>query len=100
MTTVSLGRSTPNRRRAQAALGTAAAAMVGVATVVVGAQLIAVTPPSSAATYARTTASTRPRADTSPNCPAAYQCRQPGTDPLVAYGPDPLIRYGPATWHP
>ena len=45
MTTVSLGRSTPNRWRAHAALGTAAAAMVGVATVVVGAQLIGVTPP-------------------------------------------------------
>ena len=51
MTTVSLGRSMPNRWRAHAALGTAAAAMVGVATVVVGAQLIGVTPPS-AATYA------------------------------------------------
>ena len=62
MTTVSLGRSTPNRWRAHAALGTAAAAMVGVATVVVGAQLIGVTPPS-AATYASTTASTRPPAD-------------------------------------
>ena len=45
MTTVSLGRSMPNRWRAHAALGTAAAAMVGVATVVVGAQLIGVTPP-------------------------------------------------------
>ena len=43
MTTVSLGRSMPNRWRAHAALGSAAAAMVGVATVVVGAQLIGVT---------------------------------------------------------
>jgi hypothetical protein len=68
MTTVSLGRSTPNRWRAHAALGTAAAAMVGVATVVVGAQLIGVNPPTSAATYASTTASTRPPADTSPYC--------------------------------
>ena len=100
MTTVSLARSTPNRWRAHAALGTAAAAMVGVATVVVGAQLIGVTPPTSAATYASTTASTRPPADTSPHCPGAYQCRQPGTDPLVPYGPDPLVPYGPATWHP
>jgi hypothetical protein len=46
MTTVSPGRSTPNRRRAHAALGTAAAAMVSVATVVVGAQFIGVTPPA------------------------------------------------------
>ena len=52
MTTVSLGRSMPNRWRAHAALGTAAAAMVGAATVVVGAQPIGVTPPASAATYA------------------------------------------------
>ena len=84
MTTVSLGRSTPNRWRAHAALGTAAAAMVGVATVVVGAQLIGVTP----------------AADTSPYCPAPYQCLQPGADSLVRYGRDPLVRYGPATWHP
>jgi hypothetical protein len=100
MTTVSLGRSTPNRRRAHAALGTAAAAMVGVATVVVGAHLIGVTPPTSAATYASTTASTRRPADTSPYCRGAYQCLQPGADPLVPYGPDPLVPYGPATWHP
>lgn len=71
MTTVSPGRSTPNRWRAHAALGTAAAAMVGVATVVVGAQLIGVAPPS-AATYASTTASTRPPADTSPYCPRGH----------------------------
>ena len=100
MTTVSLGRSMPNRWRAHAALGAAAAAMVGVATVVVGAQLIGVTPPSSAATYARTTASTRPPADTSPHCPGAYQCLQPGADPLLPYGADPLVPYGPATWRP
>ena len=53
--------------------------MVGVATVVVGAQLIGVTPPY---------------------CPGAYQCLQPGADPLVPYGPDPLVPYGPATWNP
>ena len=99
MTTVSPGRSMPNRWRAHAALGTAAAAMVGVVTVVVGAQLIGVTPPS-AATYASTTASTRPPADTSPYCPGAYQCLQPGADPLLPYGRDPLVPYGPATWRP
>jgi len=72
---------------------------LGVATVVVGAQLIGVAPPS-AATYASTTASTRPPADTSPYCPGAYQCLQPGADPLVPYGRDPLVPYGPATWRP
>ena len=100
MTTVSPGRSTPNRRRAHAALGTAAAAMVGVATVVVGAQLIGVTPAASTAPYPSTTASTRPAADTSPYCPGAYQCLQPGADPLVPYGPDPLVPYGPAVSGP
>ena len=100
MTTVSPGRSTPNRRWAHAALGTAAAAMVGVATVAVGAQLIGVNPPTSAATYASTTASTRPPAATSPYCPGAYQCLQPGADPLLPSGRDPLVPYGPATWHP
>ena len=98
MTTVS--RSMPNRWRAHAALGTAAAAMVGVATVVVGAQLIGVNPPTSAATYTSTTASTRLPADTSPYCPGAYQCLQPGADPLLPSGRDPLVPYGPATWHP
>jgi len=99
MTTVSPGHSAPNRRRAHAALGTAAAAMVGVATVVVGAQLIGVTPAASAGPYASTTVSTRRAADTSPYCPGAYQCLQPGADPLVPYGPDPLVPYGPAMWN-
>ena len=68
--------------------------MVGVATVVVGAQLIGVTPPRLAAR----------RIDEPPQnlpyCPGAYQCLQPGADPLVPYGPDPLVPYGPATWNP
>ena len=84
MTTVSPGRSTPNRRRAHAALGTAAAAMVGVATVVVGAQFIGVTPPAG---------------DTSPSCAEADQCLQPGVDPLISHGLDPLVAYGPAIWN-
>jgi hypothetical protein len=84
MTTVSPGRSTPNRRRAHAALGSAAAAMVGVATVAVGAQLIGVTPPAG---------------DTSPSCAEAYQCLQPGADPLISHGHDPLVSYGPAIWN-
>ena len=99
MTTVSPGRSTPNRRRAHAARGTAAAAMVGVATVVVGAQLVGVTPAASAGPDASTTVSTRPAPDTSPYCPGTYHCLQPGAHPLVPYGPDPLVPYGPAMWN-
>ena len=79
MTTVSLGRSTPYRWRAHAALGTAAAAMVGVATVVVGAQLIGVTPPK------KKKKKILPRGIP---VPAARR------DPLVPYGPDPLVPYG------
>jgi hypothetical protein len=46
MTTVSAGRPTRSRRRVHPAAGTAAATMVAVATVSVGAQFIGVTPPS------------------------------------------------------
>ncbi|MDT5076352.1 MAG: hypothetical protein QOJ80_989 [Mycobacterium sp.] len=84
MTTVNAARSTGNRRRAHSAVGTAAAAMVAVATVVVGAQFIGVTPPAS---------------DTVPYCAGAYQCQQPGTDGLLPRALDPLVRYGPATWN-
>ena len=78
MTTVSLGRSTPNRWRAHAALGTAAAAMVGVATDIVGAQLIGITPPTSAATYASTTASTRCRTESGNFTTRHVRTGQPG----------------------
>jgi hypothetical protein len=84
MTTVSPGRSTPNRRWVRPAVGTAAAAMVGMATVVVGAQFIGVTPPAS---------------DTSPYCAEADQCLQPGADRLLSHGLDPLVPYGPAIWN-
>jgi hypothetical protein len=84
MTTVNAARSTGNRRRVHSAVGTAAAAMVAVATVVVGAQFIGVTPPAS---------------DTVPYCAGAYQCQQPGTDGLLPRALDPLVRYGPATWN-
>jgi hypothetical protein len=84
MTTVSPGRSTPNRRRAHAALGTAAAAMVGVATVGFGAPVIGVTPPAG---------------DTSLYCAGAYQCLQPGVDRLLPHGLDPVVPYGPAMWN-
>src|SRR5690349_3122950 len=33
--------------------------------------------------------------DTSPSCPGAYQCIQPGADPNVPYGTDPSVPYGP-----
>jgi hypothetical protein len=101
MTTVSLGRSMPNRRRAHAALATAAAAMVGVATVVVGAQLIGVTPPTSAGTYASTTASTRPPADTSPYCAGGLTS---ACGPARIHSSHTALTrsspYRPATWNP
>jgi hypothetical protein len=84
MTTVSAGSSTCNRRRVHLAVGTAAAAMVAVATVSVGAQFIGVSPPAS---------------DTSPYCAGAYQCLQPGADPSLPHGLDPLAPYGPAMWN-
>jgi hypothetical protein len=68
MTTVSPGRSTHNRRWVHPAVGTAAAAMVAVATVSVGARFIGVTPPAG---------------DTSPYCAEAYQCLQLGADRLL-----------------
>jgi hypothetical protein len=84
MATVSAARSTRNRRRVHSAVGTAAAAMVAVATVCVGAQFIGVTPPAS---------------DTAPYCAGGYKCQQPGTDRLLSHAPDPLVPYGPATWN-
>jgi hypothetical protein len=83
MTTVSAGRSTLNRRRVHPAVGAAAAAMVAVATVSVGAQFIGVTPPTS---------------DTSSYCAGEYQCLLPGADRLLRHGLDQLVPYGPAKW--
>ena len=83
MTTVSPGRSTRNRRWVHPALGAAAAAMVAVATVSVGARFIGVTPPAD---------------DTSPYCAGAYQCLQAGTDRLLPHRLDPLVPYGPSMW--
>jgi hypothetical protein len=81
MTTVSPGRSTHNRRWVHPAVGTAAPAMVAVATVSVGTRYIGVTPPAG---------------DTSPYCAEAYQCLQPGADRLLPHGRDPLVPHGPA----
>jgi hypothetical protein len=84
MTTVSAGRSTRTRRRVHPAVGTAAAAMVAVATVGLGAQFIAVTPPAG---------------DTSPYCAGAYQCLQPDADRPLPHGLDPLVPSGAAMWN-
>jgi hypothetical protein len=84
MTTVSPGRATHNRRWVQPAVGTAAAAMVAVATVSVGARFIGVIPAAS---------------DTSPYCAEAYQCLQPGGDRLLPHGLDPLVPSGPSIWN-
>jgi hypothetical protein len=84
MTAVSPGHSTYNRRRVHPAVGTAAAAMAGVTTVIVGAQFLGVTPPVS---------------DTSPYCAEAYRCLQPGADRLLPHGLVSLVPYGPAMWN-
>jgi hypothetical protein len=84
MTTVSPDRSTRNRRWVHPAIGTAAAALVVVATVGVGAQFIGVTPPAS---------------DTSPYCAEAYHCLEPDADRTLPHGLDPLASYGPAMWN-
>jgi hypothetical protein len=81
MTTISAGRSTRSQRRVHPAVGIAAAAMVAVATVGVGAQFIGVTPPAS---------------DTSPYCAGAYQCLRPDAHRLLPDGLHPLVPYGPA----
>lgn len=81
MTTVSTDCSPRNRRRLHPAVGTAAAAMVAVATVSVGAQFIGVTPPTG---------------DTSSYCAGEYQCLEPGADRLLPHGLNPLVPYGPA----
>src|SRR5260221_5454126 len=83
MTGVSGGGSTRSRRRVHRAVGPAAAAMVAVAVVGVGAQFIGVTPPAS---------------DTSPYCAGAYQCLRPGADRLLTHGLDPLVPHGLAMW--
>jgi hypothetical protein len=66
------------------AVGTAAVAMVVVATASVGAPVIGVTPPAGA---------------TSPYCAGAYQCLRPGADRLLHDGVDALVPYGPAMWN-
>jgi hypothetical protein len=67
-----------SRRRTHTELGTAAAAVVGVATVLVGSQIIRVTPPVS---------------DTSPYCPGAYECVHPLANPVITNGSDQLVQY-------
>jgi hypothetical protein len=81
MTVVSASRSTRNRLRVHPAVVTAAAAMVAVAAVGVGAQFIAVTPPAT---------------DTSLYCAGAFQCVQPDADRLLPDALGPLVPFGPA----
>ncbi|MDT5169993.1 MAG: hypothetical protein QOD02_3324 [Mycobacterium sp.] len=85
MATASAGLSTSNQGRALTALGTVAAAAVGVATVVVGVHLIGVT---------------RPASDTSPYFPAAHPCLQPVANPFATNGSEPRAAQGPAMWKP
>jgi hypothetical protein len=81
MTTVGADPWRHNRRRVHASVGTAAAALVAVATVSVGAQFIGVTPPLS---------------DISAFCTGASQCLRPDADRLLPHGLDPLVPYGAA----
>ena len=85
MTTVNARRWTSKQLRALTTLGTAAAAVVGVGAVVVGAHLLDITPPAG---------------DTSPYFPAAYPCLLPVANPLAANGSEPRTIQGPAIWKP
>jgi hypothetical protein len=58
--------------------------VVGVATVIVGTEVIRVTPPDS---------------DTSPSHLCAYECLRPGANPVVPGRSDPLVSYGRAMWN-
>ena len=74
MTTVTAGRSASSRRLTHMALGTVATALVCAASVVVGAQAIAVTPPNGAA--------------------APYDvCAQLLANPVAPGRSDPLVPY-------
>jgi hypothetical protein len=85
MLTNSAGRSTSSRRRMHTVLGAATAAVVGVATVFAGSQIIRVTPPVS---------------DTSPDCPCSYDCVRTLANPLVANGFDQVGSYRLGIWNP
>jgi hypothetical protein len=81
MTTADAGRSTSNQRRAPRALGTVAGVVIAVATVVIGAQVLGVTPPSG---------------DFSPYYQRSSQCVWPAANPLVPQGrPNPLAQDKP-----
>jgi len=96
MSTVSAGQSSFSagastapakaRLRLFATFGCAAAVLVILPAVVAA----AATGPGHGAAAAPDT----PVTDTSPSCPGAYECLQPGTDPQVPYGTDPFVPYG------
>lgn len=76
MTPVNVGRSTFNRQQMRPAIGTAAAALVCMATVVIGVHAIGVTPSDDG---------------TSPYS----ACVQPLANPVVPDGSHPLVPYAP-----
>lgn len=80
MTTVGAGRSTSIQRLARTALGIIAGAVIAVATVVVGTQVLGDTPPSL-------------------HCAQPYQCVQLSANPLVPQGSNPLAPDKPAMWN-
>lgn len=84
MTTVDATRSTSNQRRARTALGTVAGVVIAAATVVIGAQVLGVTPPSG---------------DLAPYCHQSYECVLPAANPLVPQGTNPLAPDRPAMWN-
>ena len=91
------------RLRLYATFGCAAAALVVLPAVVAGevsgsqindAHMTTVAAAATGPGHGGTAAPDSSVTDTSPSCPGAYECLQPGTDPQVPYGTDPLVPYG------
>ncbi len=94
------------RLRLYATFGCAAAALVVLPAVVVGevsgsqvngAQVSTVAAAATGPGHRAAAAPDNSVTDTSPSCPGAYECLQPGTDPQVPYGTDPFVPYGTDT---
>jgi hypothetical protein len=84
MTTVDATRSTSNQRRARTALGSVAGVVIAAATVVIGAQVLGVTPSSgNLASY----------------CHQSYECVWPAANPLVPQGSNTLAPHRTAMWN-
>jgi hypothetical protein len=91
------------RLRLYATFGCAAAALMVLPAVAAGevpgsqsngAQITTVAAAATGPGHGATAAPDSSVADTSPSCPGAYECLQPGTDPQVPYGTDPFVPYG------